>query len=130
MSTQATIPAGNKRVIGPIPPRDKHGKMLIGPIMEKRAKLNILGEPARDKDNNPVEEVADVRPPLEYLSFDGTQRPAENATRGLRLFQVDYGIEPSLLVYARNEHDAIDVYKKEWGILRFGETDPVVNAVE
>lgn len=125
-------PALKKRVIGPIPPRDKHGKLQLTPIKGKRVKTNILGEPVRDKDGNPLEYDADLREPHDYLAYEqGKEKEMRpESTNGLRLFQVDHDVEPLALVYARDADDAIRVYKREFGILRFGDTDPKVTPAE
>lgn len=81
-----------RRVIGPIPPRDENGD------------LRMIGE---------------VYSPRTLKFFNGTQQPDPAAIKGLRLFSVDYGMEPILKVYARDEAHAVDVYRKEWGIVRF-----------
>ncbi len=123
----------HRRTIGPVPPRDKFGKLLIKPILEKRPKLNILGEPERDEKGNPLEEVADTRQAWEYKMYEPGHENLiqDGATKGLKLFRVDYDIEPIMLVYARDEQDAVRVWKREWGISKLnGESDPVVTAVE
>lgn len=121
-----------KRVIGPIPPRDKHGKMLLEPFVGKRIKTNALGEPVRDKDNQPIEIDADLREEWEYKLYEpGCERfIRQDATKGLRLWQVDLDVEPIALVYARDEHHALETYKKEMGIIRFGDKDPVITPAE
>lgn len=116
---QNALPATNRRVIGPIPPRDDRGRLKIGPLLQKQAKRNILGEPLRDDNDQPIEEMVDTRPERHYMAYDGSQVAAEGATKGLRLFAVDYGIEPILKVWARDREDALDVFKREWGIVRF-----------
>lgn len=121
-----------KRVIGPIPPRDRHGKMLLIPYMGKKIKLNALGEPMRDKDGNPIEIEADLREEWEYKVYEpGCEKfMRPEAIKGLRLFSVDHDVEPIALVYARDEHDALSVYKREMGIIRFGDKDPTVAPAE
>src|SRR5579883_3276741 len=115
-----------RRVIGPIPPRDKQGKLMIAPHLAKRVKLNALGEPVRDDKGQPIEEMADTRQPWEYKLYEPGMENyiAEGATKGLKLFLVDYGIEPLAKVYAHNAEEAVRVYKAEWGITRCAETDP------
>lgn len=115
-----------KRLIGPIPPRDEHGRMKIAPIMEKRVKVNVIGEPERDEKGKPIMEEFDARPALQYHAYDGSQVALEEATRGLKKYRVDVGIEPTHLVYARNDGEALEVFKKEWGILRIDQ-DAIVS---
>lgn len=119
----------NRRTIGPIPPRDERGRLKIAPLLERRAKRNILGEPIRGEDDQPIEELVDTRPERHYLYFDGSQEPADGATRGLRLFAVDYANEPILKVWARNEHDAVEVYKQEWNIRLCGSENSPPRAI-
>lgn len=113
-----------RRVIGPVPPRGPDGRMLIAPVLGKQIRKNVLGEPLRDKEGNPLEEVIDTRPAIEYMAFDGTQRPTEEAVKGLRKYRVDVGDFPILIVYARDENHAMEVYKKEWGVLRLDQDTP------
>ncbi|HZV08018.1 MAG TPA: hypothetical protein VE999_23240 [Gemmataceae bacterium] len=124
-----------RRVIGPVPPRDKHGRMLLAPLLEKRVKLNLLGEPVRGPDGQPIEEMVDARHPWEYRAYQRGDELhiAEGATKGLKLYRVDVGIEPIMLVYAKNEQDAVEVWKKEWGVTRISnepDSDPKVTLAE
>lgn len=128
---QNALPA-NRRVIGPVPPRDKHGRMLIAPDLKRMPKLNAIGEPLRNKEGEPIMEDVDIRPERQYLSYDGSQVPAENATKGLRLYLVDYATEPLHKVYARDEAHAVEVFRKEWGITRFSSehSDPKATPIQ
>ena|SRR5690242_744631 len=121
-----------KRVIGPIPPRGSDGRLQLLPVMGKRPKLNILGEPARDHKGQPIEEEADLRDPWEYLAYEpGREKDMDpKAIEGKRLYRVDHDVEPIALVFARDEDDAVRVYKREFGVLRFGDKDPVVTPAE
>lgn len=127
-----SLPLSSKRVIGPIPPRDRDGKFRLKPYLGDRIKTNALGEPVRDKDNQPIVERADLRESWEYKVYEpGHERHIDqDAIKGLRLFRVDYDVEPIALVYARNADEARDVYKKEFGIIRFGDSDPKVSPAE
>lgn len=127
MAAQSVV---SRRTIGPIPPRDKTGKLMIPPIMGKRPKLDQLGVPMRDKDGNVLFETGDTRDPREYAAYEQGHEPAEGATKGLTLFQVDLSPEPLALVYAKDEQDAVKVYKREFGITRFTENEPRLTAVE
>lgn len=104
-----TLPGGARRVIGPIPPRDKNGRLML-----------------HDKDakGQPVE-----RDEREYWNYEVNHKPAEEAVKGMKLFQVDLPPEPLALVYAKSEDHAVKVYQKEMGITRFGERDPKVTEV-
>ena len=126
-----TLPGGARRIIGPIPPRDDKGRLRIAPIMAKKIRTNALNEPVRDERGNPIEELADSRDPRDYFSYEiGYENQiADGATKGLHLFQVDLSPEPLALVYAKNENDAVSVYKREFGITRFGERDPKVTQI-
>lgn len=121
-----------KRIIGPIPPRDKHGRMMLLPNMGRKVKTNVLGEPVRDDRGNPVEIDADLREDWEYKVYEpGCEKFVKpEALKGLRLFQVDLDVEPIALIYARDERHALEVYKKEMGVVRFGDKDPVINPAE
>jgi hypothetical protein len=119
-----------KRVIGPIPPRDPHGRLLISPLMGKRVRLNSLKEPVRDERGQPVEETVDLRDPREYSTWQPGMVPAEGSTKGLKLFQVDYDIEPFCQVFATDADDALRVWRKEMGIQRLNSfDDPKVTQV-
>ena len=122
------LPMNRRRVIGPVPPRARDGKLQIKPALEKRVKLNVLGEPVRDEKGQPIEEMVDTRQPLEYRLYEPGHENAiaDGATKGLQLFQVEYDAEPIMQVYARDKAHAAEVYKKEWGITRVGDSDPVV----
>lgn len=112
-----TTPARFRRVIGPIPPRDSKRRLKLAPVPGKRVKTNALGEPIRDKEGQPVMEDYDTRDWREYYNFEAGQHPAEGATKGLRLFQIDLSKEPLVQVYARDERHAEEVWKAEMGIL-------------
>ena len=113
-------PGFKKRVIGPIPPRDKHGKLMIDPVLVKDVKRNVLGEPVRDKDGNAIEIDIDSRRPLEYRLYVQGIEPRKGATDGLRLFRCEItgedAMDPALLVWAKDERHAEKVYRSEWGI--------------
>lgn len=115
-----------RRTIGPIPPRDKSGKLMIAPIVGKRAKLDALGIPVRDKEGNVLFEAGDTREASEYALYEQGQTAADGATKGLTLFRVDLSPEPLALVYARDKQDAVSVYKREFGVTRFTENEPAV----
>jgi hypothetical protein len=110
-----------RRTIGPVPPR-KDGKLLIRPLLEKRVRLNAAGEPVLSKEGKIVEDMVDTRHPVEYRLYESgiEKQMLDGATKGLRLFQVDFDAEPLMLVYARDEQHAAAVYQAEWGITRFG----------
>lgn len=109
-AVQAATRTGARRVIGPIPPRGKDGKLLL--------------KEYKDRDGNFL-----ARDPREYLAYEHGHEPAEGSTKGLKLYQVDLKPEPITLLYAKDESDAVRVYKAEMGITRFGENDPKVTEV-
>ena len=118
-----------RRVIGPVPPRDKNGRMAIAPAIGKRVKLNVIGEPYRDANGQPVEEDADLRSPIEYTVYEQGAKALPDALKGLDLYQVDLHGEPLVQVYAKNPEHAVKVYKAEMGITRCAEHDPVATKV-
>lgn len=103
---------------------------MLAPIMGKQVRTNRLGEVVRDDKGQPVEDEVDLRDHREYAAYEHGQKPAEGATKGFQLYQVDLAGEPLVLVYARGDKDAESVFRKEMGITRYGNTDPKVTLVE
>ena len=118
-----------RRVIGPVPPRDKNGRLQLAPIIGRRPKIDEIGNPVRDDEGRILYEQGDTRDPREYAAYEHGQKPDPAALKGMRLFQVDLDPEPIVQVYARHEAEAVEVYKREMGITRFGQTDPKVSEV-
>ncbi len=96
---------GKRRVIGPIAPRDKSGRLLLAPLL----------------DSNGVEIERD---PRDLMGWEQNQRPDPAAIKGLKLYEVDLDREPLLQVYARNAEHALDVWKFEYGITKIGNDVP------
>lgn len=119
----------SRRTIGPIPPRDKTGRLCLVPQIGKRLKVDEFGEPVADENGRNVWEMGDTRDPREYAAYEAGQKPAPEAIKGLRLFKVDMPPEAFALVYAKSADHAVDVYKAEFGITRFGEYDPKAEEV-
>lgn len=109
-------PAPTKRIIGPIPPRFKDGKLRV---KDAGAPKDVAGLTA-------VELSARE---LDARVYVQGQEADQEAIKGLHLFEVDLESEPILRVYARSEAEAVEVYKKEWGVKRFGENDPKIRKV-
>lgn len=106
--------------------------MLIKPVLEKRFKVNLAGEPLHDEKGNLIEEMVDVRHKLDYLLYEQGMEGQiiDGATKGLRLFEIDYDAEPRMLVWAKDKPHAVEVYKNEWNVGQFNGTDPRVTEAE
>lgn len=109
-------PAPIKRVIGPIPPRAKDGTLRAKDAPDL---TNLAGLRA--------EEICQRK--LDARVYVQGQEADPEAIKGLQVFEVDLESEPILRVYARSEAEAVEVYKKEWGVKRFGENDPKIRKV-
>ncbi len=104
------VPRTQRRVIGPIPPRDARGRLRLAE--------------ETDEEGRPV-----ARDPREYLAYEPRHRPDPDAVKGLKVWEVDLPHEPLVRVYAKDAAAARQVYQREMGITRFLELEPVVREV-
>lgn len=96
MSTNLTP---SRRIIGPIPPRAKDGRLLAKDVSGKG------------------------------LLYEANMEPVESAIKDLHVFEVDLPPEPLVRVYARNPEEALRLFQREMGLTRIGEVEPVIRRV-
>ncbi|HWG43590.1 MAG TPA: hypothetical protein VN688_12455 [Gemmataceae bacterium] len=100
------VSTASRRIIGPVAPRDKAGRLMLAPSLDANGAI--------------VE-----RDPRELMAWETNQVPDPAATKGLKLFSVDLDGEPLVQVYAKNQEQALDIYRYEMGVLRLDSNAPL-----